>query len=49
MRCIEQRQSPRNATGDRVYDSLLANKKIEWDDECRHITDYEIKRYLPTL
>jgi hypothetical protein len=25
------------------------NKKIEWDDERRHITDYKLKRYLPTL
>ena len=32
-----------------VFESLLANKKIEWDDERRHITDYELKRYLPTL
>jgi glutamine synthetase len=39
----------REALGDHVFTSLLANKKIEWDDERRHITDYELKRYLPTL
>ncbi|MGH2584810.1 MAG: glutamine synthetase family protein [Dehalococcoidia bacterium] len=39
----------REALGDHVFTSLLANKKIEWDDYRRHITDYELKRYLPTL
>jgi glutamine synthetase len=39
----------RDALGDHVFDSLLENKKIEWDDYRRHITDYELKRYLPTL
>jgi hypothetical protein len=35
--------------GDHVFDSLLENKKIERDDERCHITDYELKRYSPTL
>jgi glutamine synthetase len=39
----------RDALGDHVFESLLENKKIEWDDYRRHITDYELKRYLPTL
>jgi len=39
----------RAALGDHVFDSLIANKRIEWDDYRRHITDYELKRYLPTL
>jgi glutamine synthetase len=37
------------ALGEHVYASLLANKRIEWDAYRRHITDYELKRYLPTL
>jgi glutamine synthetase len=39
----------RDALGDHVYESLLSNKRIEWDEYRRHITDYELKRYLPTL
>jgi hypothetical protein len=27
----------------------ITGEKIEWDDYRRHITDYELKRYLPTL
>ena len=39
----------REALGEHVYASLLANKRIEWDAYRRHITDYELRRYLPTL
>jgi glutamine synthetase len=39
----------REALGEHVFASLLANKRIEWDAYRRHITDYELKRYLPTL
>jgi glutamine synthetase len=37
------------ALGEHVYQSFIANKKIEWHDERRHITDYELHRYLPVL
>ncbi|MBI4298609.1 MAG: glutamine synthetase [Chloroflexi bacterium] len=39
----------RKALGDQVFYSLLQNKKIEWDNYRRHVTDFEIKRYLPVL
>ena len=39
----------REALGEHVYESLLANKRLEWDQYRRHITDYELTRYLPTL
>ncbi len=39
----------REALGDRVMDTLLANKNIEWEEYRRTVTDYEVKRYLPTL
>jgi glutamine synthetase len=39
----------REALGEHVYESLIANKRLEWDQYRRHITDYELKRYLPTL
>jgi glutamine synthetase len=35
--------------GDHVFNSLIKNKKIEWDRYRSHVTDYEINRYLPIL
>ncbi len=44
-------QSPllRSALGDHVFESLLKNKRIEWDRFRRHITDFELAEYLPQL
>jgi len=39
----------RRCLGDHLFDSLITNKKIEWSDYRRQVTDYELKRYLPTL
>ena len=39
----------RRALGDHVYETLLTNKRIEWDGYRKEITDYELKRYLPIL
>jgi glutamine synthetase len=39
----------RRCLGDHLHESLLTNKKIEWTNFRRHVTDYELKRYLPIL
>jgi len=39
----------RRALGDRVVDSLIKNKRIEWDAYRRHVSDFEMERYLPVL
>ncbi len=39
----------RRTLGDHVFQSFIKNKKIEWDNYRQHITDYELKRYLPIL
>ena len=39
----------RRCLGDHVFESLIANKKIEWSNFRRHVTDYELRRYLPIL
>ncbi len=39
----------RQALGDRVVDTLLTNKRIEWERYRSQVTDYEIKEYLPLL
>jgi glutamine synthetase len=39
----------RHALGDHVVDSLIKNKKIEWDAYRKHVTDFEMDRYLAVL
>lgn len=39
----------RRTLGEHVFQSFIKNKKIEWDNYRQHITDYELKRYLPIL
>ncbi len=39
----------RECLGEHLFEGLLVNKKIEWADFRRHVTDYELKRYLPIL
>jgi glutamine synthetase len=39
----------RQALGDHTYDSLIANKRIEWERYRRHVTDFEVREYLPLL
>ncbi|HET7737151.1 MAG TPA: glutamine synthetase family protein [Tepidiformaceae bacterium] len=45
----EQSTLLRRALGDHVFESLLKSKRIEWDRYRRHVTDFEIKQYLPIL
>jgi len=37
------------ALGDHIFNSLVRNKKIEWDEYRSTVSDYEISRYLPML
>ena len=39
----------RRTLGDHLFDSLLFNKKIEWSNFRRHVTDWETNRYLAIL
>ena len=39
----------RQTLGDFVYDTLIRNKKQEWEQYRSTVTDYEIARYLPLL
>ena len=45
----EESELLRRTLGDHVFESFIKNKKIEWDNYRQHITDYELKRYLPIL
>ncbi|MCY4391003.1 MAG: glutamine synthetase family protein [Chloroflexi bacterium] len=39
----------REALGDHVFESLLKNKRIEWERYQRHVSDFELSEYLPLL
>ncbi len=39
----------RRGLGDHVFESLLQNKTIEYDEYRRHVSDFEMQRYLAIL
>ncbi len=39
----------RQALGTHVFDSFLANKRLEWERYRAAVTDYDLKTYLPIL
>jgi glutamine synthetase len=45
----ESSQLLRRCLGDHVFTKLIENKRMEWADYRRQVTDYEIRRYLPIL
>jgi glutamine synthetase len=49
IQLYEKSQLVRKALGEHVFNAFIKNKKIEWDQYRVHVTDYEIKRYLPIL
>ena len=49
VRLTEESELVRRALGERVFRSFIQNKVIEWEQYRSQVTDYEIKRYLPTL
>ena len=49
LQLVEQSELVRRVLGDHVFHSFIQNKKIEWESYRAHVTDYEIKRYLPIL
>ena len=46
---LEKSQLVRETLGDHIYHQLIANKKIEWNRFRTHVSEYEIKNYLPRL
>jgi glutamine synthetase len=35
--------------GEHVFDFFLRNKREEWNEYRRQVTEYELDRYLPIL
>ncbi|MFQ5499186.1 MAG: glutamine synthetase family protein [Candidatus Zixiibacteriota bacterium] len=46
---FEQSDLMRQTLGDHVYDKLIENKRIEWDDYRVHVSRYELDKYLAML
>lgn len=45
----EKSELTREALGEHAFVSFIQNKKVEWDRYRTHVTDYELKSYLPLL
>ena len=45
----EKSEVLRKALGDHIFNNLITNKKVEWDNYRIRIHPYEIERYLPIL
>ena len=39
----------RDVLGEHLFDWFLANKVAEWREHTMHVTDLEIRQYLPRL
>ena len=46
---FEKSRLAREVLGDHIFESLIANKKIEWDQYRIHVSNYELEKYLPWL
>lgn len=49
IRIAESSSFLKEALGKHIYDSLIANKKIEWENYRRHVSQYEVDKYLASL
>jgi glutamine synthetase len=46
---FEQSELARSTYGEHIYRELIRNKRHEWAEYNRKVTDYEIEKYLPIL
>ena len=47
--CAEESEVVRKALGDNLFEKLIADKKIAWDEYRAQVTNYELDRYLSIL
>ncbi len=45
----EKSEVVRKALGEHVFNAFIQNKNIEWNQYKVQVTEYELKKYLPTL
>ena len=46
---MERSELVAETLGEHVFDFFLRNKRAEWDEYRRHVTGWELDRYLPIL
>ena len=39
----------RESLGNHIFEKFIDNKKIEWDNYCVHVSQFELEKYLPIL
>ncbi len=49
IQVAEKSELLRECLGDHVFDSLITDKKIEWEEYKAVVTDYELDNFLPVL
>jgi glutamine synthetase len=49
IQITEKSELVRKALGEHVFNAFIQNKKIEWDNYRKQVTEYELKKYLPIL
>ena len=46
---MERSEFVAETLGEHVYDFFLRNKRAEWEEYRRQVTQFELDRYLPVL
>ena len=46
---LEKSELVKETLGDHIFNQFIANKKIEWNRFRTHVSEFEIKNYLPKL
>lgn len=49
IQAMERSELAAETLGEHVFDFFLRNKRAEWDEYARIVTEYERKKYLPVL
>nr|MBN2277102.1 glutamine synthetase [candidate division Zixibacteria bacterium] len=49
IKAMEKSKLVRETLGGHVFDKLIANKWVEWDDYRKSVTNFELEKYLPFL
>ncbi len=49
LQCAETSELVRDALGDHIFESFLANKRLEWDRYRTHVSQFELDAYLGVL
>lgn len=49
IRAFEESEFTRKTLGDHVWEKLIANKKLEWDQYRMHVSQHEVDKYLSML